>query len=123
LNAPAPWVEACGADGVHLSARRLLDCERRPLSADLWVAASCHDREELRHAARIGVDFAMLSPVMATTSHPGVVPLGWACFQALVQEVAFPVYALGGMDPGLLEQAWSRGAQGIAGIRSLWRDA
>jgi len=123
LNAPASWVEACGADGVHLSAGRLLACERRPLPAGQWVAASCHDREELRHAARIGVDFAVISPVLATTSHPDAVPLGWQRFQALVQEVALPVYALGGMGPGLLEHAWSRGAQGIAAIRSLWHAA
>lgn len=120
LNAPASWVEACGADGVHLSARRLLACERRPLPANLWLAASCHDRQQLRHAARIGVDFAVLSPVLATASHPEAVPLGWARFQALVKEVAFPVYALGGMAPGMRDRAWSRGAQGVAAIRGLW---
>lgn len=119
LNAPASWVEACGADGVHLSARRLRACERRPLAAGQWVAASCHDQEELQHAARIGVDFVVISPVLATTSHPEAVPLGWQRFQELVREVAFPVYALGGMTPGVREQAWSRGAQGIAAIRGL----
>jgi 8-oxo-dGTP diphosphatase len=31
-----------------------------------------------------------------------------------------PAYALGGMAPADLAQAWRHGAQGIAAIRSLW---
>ena len=122
LNAPPHWVGPCAADGVHLSARRLRACRERPLPAGYWVAASCHDAAELAHAAAIGVDFALLSPVRPTASHPDATPLGWERFATLVERAAMPVYALGGVDPGHLALAWEHGAQGIAAIRGLWPD-
>ena len=101
LNADAKLAEECGADGVHLNSCRLMALDRRPLGNALFVAASCHDREELRQAVRLGVDFAVLSPVAATASHPDVVPLGWDKFRALCGSVSLPIYALGGMRPGI----------------------
>ncbi|MFN2308148.1 MAG: Nudix family hydrolase [Gammaproteobacteria bacterium] len=109
-----------GAAGVHLSAARLRTLERRPLPADLWLAASCHTADELAQAARIGCDFAVLGPVQATASHPGAPPLGWEALRTLTEHAALPVYALGGLHPADLEAAWQAGAQGIAAIRALW---
>ena len=120
LNAPLEWVAATDADGIHLNSRRLMSLNRRPLPADKWVAASCHNESELAQARRLNVDFALLSPVQATASHPHAQALGWQRFQALIAEVPFPVYALGGMTPGLIETAWAHGGQGIAAIRGLW---
>ena len=84
------------------------------------MAASCHGAADLRRAERIGADFAVLSPVLPTASHPGAETLGWARFAELADAARIPVYALGGMNPGHLPQAWRCGAQGIAGIRGLW---
>jgi len=120
LNAPLEWVVATGADGIHLNSRRLMSLDCRPLPADKWVAASCHNESELAQARRLNVDFALLSPVQATASHPDAQPLGWHRFQALIAEAPFPVYALGGMTPDLVETAWAHGGQGIAAIRGLW---
>lgn len=120
LNADAAQVAAAGADGVHLSSGHLRDCKTRPLGGDGLVAASCHSADELAHAAAIGADFALLSPVAATASHPDAEPLGWVGFSELVERVPFPVYALGGMGPADRETAWAHGAQGIAAIRALW---
>lgn len=119
LNADPELVLQCGAGGVHLSGERLMKLERRPLPESLWVAASCHGLEELRQAERIGVDFAVLSPVLATPSHPRASPLGWSRFAALCEQAKLPVYALGGMEPAYLAEARRRGGQGIAGIRGF----
>ena len=97
-----------------------MSLDKRPLSAEQWVAASCHNETELRHAQVVGVDFVVLSPVLATASHPGVKPLGWRRFQELVDTVNVPVYALGGMLPGMVGRARECGGQGIAAIRGLW---
>ena len=120
LNAPAQWVEELGADGVHLTSTCLMALRTRPLGAGYWVAASCHSPAELRRAAAIGVDFAVLGPVLATASHPDVQPMGWARFKRLVQGVPFPVFALGGMEPAHQPAVIDHGGQGIAAIRSLW---
>lgn len=105
--------------GVHLTSRRLLACQTRP-DGEL-VSASCHNRRELEHAQAIGVDFAVLSPVQQTPTHPQARALGWEAFHALVDEANIPVYALGGMTLDDMEQAWESGAQGIAAISALWK--
>lgn len=120
LNAQPEWVAPSGAHGVHLTARRLMAATTRPLGADRWVAASCHDDRELAHACRIGVDFIVAAPVLPTGSHPGRRPLGWPGLKALAAGATVPVYALGGVSPESLSTAFVHGAQGIAGISSLW---
>lgn len=118
INGGPDLVRRVGAHGVHLNSRRLMTLDRRP---DLdWVAASCHNAVELAHARKLGLDFAVLSPVLATATHPGAPALGWRAFRNLVKNATLPVYALGGLAVKDLPMAWSHGAQGIAGIRRLW---
>lgn len=123
LNADPALAETLGADGVHLNAARLLALKERPLPRAYRIAASCHDARELAQARRIGADFAVLSPVKPTRSHPGAQPLGWTAFSGLCETAALPVYALGGLGPEDLNDAWNAGAQGIAAIRGLWETA
>lgn len=123
VNAGAELLEASHADGIHLDSVRLMATKARPVPAQALLAGSCHDSRELAHAARIGVDFAVLSPVAATASHAGALPLGWPRFRELVEAVNLPVFALGGMGPGDLGAAWEHGGQGIAAIRGLWKGA
>jgi 8-oxo-dGTP diphosphatase len=120
LNADPSLVVACDADGVHLNSRRLMALQVRPLPQSCLVAASCHDASELAQAARIGADFALLSPVLATDSHPHATPLGWEGFSRLRMHSDVPVYALGGMVPEHLTRARGMGASGLAMIRGLW---
>ncbi len=122
LNAPPSLVEETGAAGVHLTSARLMALQERPLSDGLWVAASCHNEQELAHACRIGLDFVVVAPVFATASHPAARPLTWQGLQSLTELAAVPVYALGGMRLAHLATAWDHGAQGIAAISGLWDD-
>lgn len=85
-----------------------------------WLAASCHDADELALAARLGCDFATLSPVQATASHPAVPSLGWDGFSRSSLNSALPLYALGGLTPDDEAQARACGARGIAAIRAFW---
>ena len=121
INTDPALLDASGADGVHLDSGRLMAARSRPVPAGAWLAASCHDAGELDQAARIGVDFAVLSPVNATLSHPRATPMGWPRFQQLVERVNLPVFALGGMGPEQRSVAWEHGGQGIAALRSLWK--
>jgi 8-oxo-dGTP diphosphatase len=106
--------------GVHLPSANLMACDSRPLPSDRWVAASCHDARELEHAAAIGVDFAVLGPVLPTRSHPHAATLGWERFADLARLAAMPVYALGGVGSDALAIAKRAGAQGVAGISAFW---
>lgn len=120
LNSEPQLAQRLGADGVHLSGRRLAVTRQRPLPDSLWVAASCHGPEDLAMAERVGADFAVLSPLKTTASHPAADPLGWARFSSWLDDCTIPVYALGGMERSDIDAAIKNGAQGIAAIRALW---
>lgn len=112
------------ADGVHLNSRRLL-AQQVPLTtagigSGMLVSASCHDAQQLAHAQAMAVDFALLSPVLPTASHPGMQELGWSRFQQLTADVGLPVYALGGVSPDELTVARTYGASGIAALSAYW---
>ncbi|WP_019626867.1 Nudix family hydrolase [Thioalkalivibrio sp. ALJT] len=117
-NAPPQWLTAFPRVGLHLPEHRWRELERRPPGFGR-VALAVHDRAGLDRAAALGADFAILSPVRATATHPAAVPLGWQRFAQLVRGAALPVYALGGMDCASLSRAQAAGAQGIAAIRGL----
>jgi 8-oxo-dGTP diphosphatase len=119
LNADVEGALALGV-GVHLTGAQLATLDARPLPLQQTIGASCHDAVQLAQALQLGVDFATLSPVLATASHPEAPPLGWARFGALAEAAAMPVYALGGMSPAQRPQARAAGAQGVAGIRGFW---
>jgi 8-oxo-dGTP diphosphatase len=107
------------ADGIHLTGQQLMAIDHRPNGAGL-LGASCHNPGELARAAQLGLDYALLSPVANTRSHPQTPALGWARFAEWVDRVNLPVYALGGMRSDSLTQAKLAGAQGIAGISTFW---
>ena len=120
LNDTSSLVEELDAGGVHLSSAQLMHLNTRPLDKTKWVAASCHNLQELEHAQRIGVDFAVVAPVLPTQSHPGTASLGWKQFRTLTEQAVIPVYALGGMGPEHLITAYRHGAQGVALISRIW---
>lgn len=118
LNADIALAQDIGADGVQLNAAQLANLTRRPELP--WCGASCHSREELLRAEALGCDFALLSPVLPTPSHPGAPHLGWEKFQSMAAGLSLPVYALGGLTTADMETAWRHGAHGIALLRQAW---
>jgi 8-oxo-dGTP diphosphatase len=118
LNGDVALAQEVGADGVQLTATQLAELTERP--AIDWCAASCHSVEELRRAEALGCDFALLSPVSPTQSHPGAPHLGWEKFAAITAGASIPVYALGGLMHEDMQTAWQHGAHGIALLRQAW---
>jgi 8-oxo-dGTP diphosphatase len=108
-----------GADGIHFTAAQTLTIDGRPVHG--LAAASCHTRDELDRAMRLGMDFAVLGPVKPTSSHPGQKPLGWEEFTNIARESSVPVYAVGGLERRDLEEAWRAGAHGIAMLSGAWK--
>lgn len=120
---PAALQQVPAAHGFHLNrvqVQRLR--ERGQLAASLrsragqLLSAAAHDEAELAAALAIGVDSAWLSPVLATTSHPGAPFLGWAQWAQWLAKVPLPVYALGGVAATDVAAARALGGQGVAGI-------
>ncbi len=121
VNGDVALAQRCGADGVHLTSSQLLTLTSRPPLA--LVGASCHNEEELRRAEALGADFAVMGPVLPTSTHPDAQLLGWAGFSCCVADTRIPVFALGGLREKDRTTALAGGAHGLAMIRGAWDPA
>lgn len=125
INGDVELYQEYGLDGIHLTSNQLVKGElgfNRRRKEDL-IAASCHSSAELIKAEEMKVDFALLSPVKATKTHPDAESIGWQKFADAVRLISMPVYALGGLVRSDLPAARDNGAQGIAAIRGLWLES
>ncbi len=119
VNGSVELARAVGADGVHLDAAHLARLSQRP-DVD-WLGASCHNADELAVAAEVGADFALLSPVLPTLTHPGAPTLGWETFSKWAATSPIPVYGLGGLTAADVGLAQNHGAHGVALLRAAWQ--
>jgi len=120
LSTSVSLFEALPTQGLHVSSRILETLERRPVAQEYRFSASCHSLAQLQHAQKMGANYAFLSPVAKTLSHPQQTPLGWKAFARLASQVDVPVYALGGMIASDINTAQIYGAAGIAAISAFW---
>ncbi|MDP1555003.1 MAG: thiamine phosphate synthase [Hyphomonas sp.] len=87
-----------GANGVHWPFK--LRSEARRWQTRFAVqTVSAHSGRELRAAAGLPVDAALVSAVFASQSRSAGAPLGSLRFRNLVKGAGLPVYALGGITP------------------------
>jgi hypothetical protein len=80
---------------------------------------SCHGLADLQSAELAGYDYAFLSPVFSTATHPDAQALGLASLREAVAKVQLPVIALGGVTLDNAHQCLQAGAAGWAAIRSF----
>jgi thiamine-phosphate pyrophosphorylase len=102
VHTQADVARAVQADGMHVSAENMgeIPAMRTWLNDPrMSFSASCHGLDELRQAHEQQADFAMLSPVFPTRSHPGAPHLGVVRFKEIADQSPVPVVALGGITP------------------------
>lgn len=118
VNGTEDFAQSSGADGVHMSAARLMSLSGRPRTG--LFGASCHGTAEIARAVSLEADYVVVGPVKATPTHPGASGIGWVRFTELTAGLPMPVYAIGGLSVEDLPAARRAGAHGIAAIRSVW---
>lgn len=112
VSATALEAHQSGACGLHSSAAELARTTARP-QVRLW-AVSAHNAGDLERAAALGADFALVSPVLPSPTHPTQPALGWDGLRELAASCPMPLYAQGGMRPSDLGTARDTGALGVA---------
>ena len=119
LNCSLQTAVELGATGVHVSSKQAAELDKPDGKNTISIAVSCHSKEDFVNAVKIGANFAVLSPVKKTKSHPNDIPLGWTCFREIVEGVSLPVYALGGVSEADIDISKKHGGQGVSGIRGF----
>jgi thiamine-phosphate pyrophosphorylase len=112
---------AIDADGVQLGKTSLpIETARELLGPIRTIGASTHSLEETRDAERQGADFILFGPVYFTASKAAYgAPQGLAALKKIVENIALPVYAIGGIKPENVEEVMNAGSRGIALISAV----
>ncbi|QLC25652.1 thiamine phosphate synthase [Parasphingopyxis algicola] len=109
---PEKLALATRADGYHARSSHIG-------SPMLLRTAAVHNLAELRLAERVGADLAFLSPVYATTSHPGGRAMGRRRFGLIARQSRVPIVALGGIDEERAQSLEPFGIYGWAAVGAL----
>ncbi len=119
VHSQADVARAVAADGVHVAAADMAEIPAMRAwlkHAEMAISVSCHGIEDLEQAAHYGADFALLSPVFSTSSHPQASPLGVNRFIRIAGDAVLPVVALGGIT---LENRGALACRSVAVISAL----
>ncbi len=112
---------SCAAEGVHLPEGCLpVRTARDRLPAGTLIARSTHSMEGAQEAEAEGVDFITFGPVYDTPSKAAYGPSkGLKALAETVRAVSVPVFALGGVTPGRVNECLEAGAHGVAAISAV----
>ena len=83
------------------------------------IGASCHSVAEAQEAARLGCTYITAGHVFVTDCKKGLAPRGLAFLQEVVESVAIPVYAIGGIGSENAASVRKTGAAGICVMSGL----
>ncbi|HEX9661585.1 MAG TPA: thiamine phosphate synthase [Candidatus Binatia bacterium] len=121
INDRIDVARAVGADGVQLGSTSLpIETARELLGADRMIGASTHSVEEAREAERRGADFVLFGPVYFTPTKAAYgAPQGLAALKKIVENIALPVYAIGGIKPENVGAVVVAGVKGVALISAV----
>lgn len=112
---------AVEAAGVQLGKASLpIAAARALLGTARAIGYSAHSLAEARDAERDGADFVLFGPVYFTPSKaPYGFPQGLTALKNIVEKIALPVYAIGGVNAANLAQAMNTGIHGVALISAI----
>jgi thiamine-phosphate pyrophosphorylase len=112
---------AVDAAGVQLGKSSLpIAAARMLLGPQKLIGASVHSLEEAQHAESNGADFILFGPVYFTPSKAAYgAPQGIAALKKIVEIVALPVYAIGGITSEKISELRAVGIHGVALIAAV----
>jgi thiamine-phosphate pyrophosphorylase len=112
---------AVDAAGVQLGKTSIpVETSRLLLGPRKLIGYSAHSLEESRFAQQSGADFLLFGPVYFTSSKaPYGAPQGLEALKKIVEKVALPVYAIGGIKADSIIDVRRTRAKGVALISAI----
>ena len=108
-----------GADGVHLGQDDGSIAAARAIMGGGIVGRTTRGGAALAQAAVEGADYASVSPVWETATHPTRPPVGLSAVADAARASALPWFALGGIDERRALRVAALGARRIAVVRAV----
>jgi thiamine-phosphate pyrophosphorylase len=112
-----------GADGVHVGEYDIgIATARRRLGAGKIVGASCYNKPELAHAARIqGADYVAFGAFYPTLTKQHTVVATIGMLQQVKKSIVVPVVCIGGINTANALSLIEAGASAIAVSQALYQ--
>jgi thiamine-phosphate pyrophosphorylase len=112
---------AVNAAGIQLGKASIpIITARALLGPAKLIGYSAHSLDEAQGAQQSGADFLLFGPVYFTQSKAQYgMPQGVAALKKIVEKVALPVYAIGGIKPASIIAVRRAGARGVALISAI----
>ena len=111
------------ADGVHVGQDDTDPAEARGIvGPDAIVGLSTHSREQIEAAASEPVDYISVGPIWETPTKEGRPATGLELIETAAEIATVPWFAIGGIDPGNVDEVTAAGAERICVVRAI-RDA
>jgi thiamine-phosphate pyrophosphorylase len=92
---------------------------RAAVSRPVIVGKSTHSLEQARAAAREGADYIGFGPIFATPTKPDYKPIGLDQIKQVHVDLALPIFCIGGIKLGNLEQVVAAGARRVVIVSGL----
>ncbi|MEN3583617.1 thiamine phosphate synthase [Streptomyces sp. ZYX-F-203] len=122
VNDRADVAHAAGADVLHLGQGDLpVPAARDVLGADVLIGRSTHTESEAAAAAvQAGVDYFCVGPCRPTPTKPGRHAPGLDLVRfAAGSGTLRPWFAIGGVDPGTIDEVMAAGARRVVVVRAI----
>ncbi|MBN1798505.1 MAG: thiamine phosphate synthase [Spirochaetales bacterium] len=111
---------AADADGVHLGQQDIpLKDARKITPSDFIIGISTHSVPQALAAEQSGADYIAIGPVFKTPTKESYTPVGLNTVRQVLQEVAIPVVAIGGINMENLSQVKKTGIKNAAMVRQF----
>jgi len=109
------------ADGVHLGHQSIpVEAARKVVGTSMLIGVSTHDLAEARAAEAEGADFLTFGPIFETPSKIKYeYPVGIESLKRIKKIVKIPIFALGGIKSGSINQIIAMGVYGISVISAI----
>lgn len=114
------------AGALHMPMGLLRKMSEEEKSGFRILGASCHSPEEAVEAQRLGCTYITAGHVFSTDCKKGMEPRGLEFLKTVCDAVTIPVYGIGGISAGNIDEIRQAGAQGacvMSGIMKCSRPA
>ncbi len=111
---------AVGSEGVHVGQDDDAVAKARAVVGNsCFVGKSTHSLAQAIAAQAEGADYIGFGPLYATGTKPDYVPIGLHYITAVHQQVTLPIFCIGGVNAGRLDEIISAGAKRVVVVSAF----
>lgn len=107
--------------GLHLPMQAFLSLTEEQKRKFAYLGVSVHSPEEAKECEQLGASYLTAGHIFATDCKKGIPPRGISYLKEVCDSVKIPVYAIGGIHEGNMQECLDVGAEKVCMMSNLMR--